>query len=80
MQYRNNDQDRNRKGYYGAFQWRPNDSPELYTTLFRTEAKQTFMDRFAQTSACCSATNNQSFVVVAGGRHVVHLRTRTATS
>ena len=63
VQYRNNDQDRNRKGYYAAFQWRPNGSLELYTTLFRTEAKQTFMDRFAQTSACCSATNNQSFVV-----------------
>ncbi|MBI1684980.1 TonB-dependent receptor [Caulobacter hibisci] len=63
IQYRNNDQDRNRKGYYGAFQWRPTDNLELYTTLFRTEAKQTFMDSFAQTSACCSATNNQSFVV-----------------
>ena len=63
VQYRNNKQDRDRKGFYGAFQWRPNDNLELYTTLFRTEAKQTFQDRFAQTSACCSATNNQSFVV-----------------
>ncbi len=63
VQYRNNEQDRNRKGYYGAFQWRPNESLELYTTLFRTESKQTAQDRFAQTSACCSATNNQSFVV-----------------
>ncbi|HWT52833.1 MAG TPA: TonB-dependent receptor, partial [Caulobacter sp.] len=63
VQYRNNKQDRNRSGFYGAFQWRPNDNLELYTTLFRTEAKQTFQDRFAQTSACCSATNNQSFVV-----------------
>jgi TonB-dependent receptor len=63
IQYRNNDQDRNRKGYYAAFQYRPNDNLEFYTTLFRTEAKQTFKDRFAQTSACCSATNNQSFVV-----------------
>lgn len=63
VQYRNNHQDRNRTGFYGAFQWRPSDNLELYTTLFRTEAKQTFQDRFAQTSACCSATNNQSFVV-----------------
>jgi len=63
IQYRNNDQDRDRKGYYAAFQYRPNDNLEVYTTFFRTEAKQTFMDRFAQTSACCSATNNQSFVV-----------------
>jgi TonB-dependent receptor len=52
-----------REGYTLAFQYRPNDNLEVYTTLFRTEAKQTFQDRFAQTSACCSATNNQSFVV-----------------
>lgn len=63
IQYRNNLQDRKRKGFYAAFQYRPNDNLEVYTTLFRTEAKQTFQDRFAQTSACCSATNNQSFVV-----------------
>jgi TonB-dependent receptor len=63
VQYRNNLQDRKREGYYAAFQYRPNDNLEFYTTLFRTEAKQTFQDRFAQTSACCSATNNQSFVV-----------------
>ncbi|WP_051695721.1 TonB-dependent receptor [Caulobacter sp. UNC358MFTsu5.1] len=63
VQYRNNLQDREREGYNLAFQYRPNDNLELYLTLFRTEAKQTFQDRFAQTSACCSATNNQSFVV-----------------
>ena len=63
IQYRNNLQDRDRKGFYAAFQYRPNDNLEFYTTLFRTEAKQTFQDRFAQTSACCSSTNNQSFVV-----------------
>lgn len=63
VQYRNNLQDRKREGYYAAFQYRPNDNLEFYTTFFRTEAKQTFQDRFAQTSACCSATNNQSFVV-----------------
>ena len=63
VQYRNNLQDRDRKGFYAAFQYRPNDNLEFYTTLFRTEAKQTFQDRFAQTSSCCSATNNQSFGV-----------------
>jgi TonB-dependent receptor len=63
IQYRNNLQDRKREGYYAAFQYRPNENLEFYTTFFRTEAKQTFQDRFAQTSACCSATNNQSFVV-----------------
>lgn len=63
IQYRNNHQDRTRSGYYAAFQWRPSDNLELYATFFRTEAEQILKDRFAQTSACCSATNNQSFLV-----------------
>ncbi|MDC7675072.1 TonB-dependent receptor [Asticcacaulis machinosus] len=63
IQYRNNHQDRTRSGYYAAFQWRPSDSLELFATFFRTEAEQILQDRFAQTSSCCSATNNQSFLV-----------------
>jgi outer membrane receptor protein involved in Fe transport len=61
VQYRLEDRDKTRDGVYGAFQWRPNDQTEIYATYFGSKARLINADHFAQTSACCSATNNQSF-------------------
>jgi len=61
VQYRLEDRDKTRDGVYGAFQWKPNDQTEIYATYFGSKARLINADHFAQTSACCSATNNQSF-------------------
>ncbi len=63
VQYRLEDRDKTRDGLYGAFQWKPNDQTEIYATYFGSKARLINADHFAQTSACCSATNNQSFGV-----------------
>ena len=65
IEYRLEDRDKTRDGLYGAFQWKPNDQTEIYATYFGSKAKLINADHFAQTSACCSATNNQSFGVKA---------------
>jgi len=62
VQYRLEDRDKTRDGVYGAFQWKPNDQTEIYATYFGSKARLINADHFAQTSACCSATNNQSFM------------------
>ncbi|MEA1652745.1 TonB-dependent receptor [Nitrospirillum sp. BR 11164] len=62
VEYRLEDRDRTRDGQYGALQWKPNDELEFYGTYFRSTSKLVSTDHFAQTSACCSATNNQSFL------------------
>ncbi len=62
VEYRLEDRDKTRDGGYAAFQWKPNDQTEIYATYFKTKADLTNADHFAQTSACCSATNNQNFL------------------
>ncbi|WP_145729285.1 TonB-dependent receptor [Nitrospirillum pindoramense] len=62
VEYRLEDRDRTRDGQYGALQWKPTDELEIYGTYFRSTSKLVSTDHFAQTSACCSATNNQSFL------------------
>ena len=61
-QFRIEDADKTRDGLYGAFQWKPNDKTLIYATYFRSSADQINQDHFAQTGACCSATNNQMFL------------------
>ena len=62
VEYRMEDRDKTRDGLYGAFQWRPNDQTEVYATYFKSKSHLVNADHFAQTSACCSATNNQNFL------------------
>ena len=62
VEYRLEDRDKTRDGLYGAFQWKPNDDTEFYATYFQTKSRLISQDHFLQTSACCSATNNQSFM------------------
>ncbi|MDE1145921.1 MAG: TonB-dependent receptor [Azospirillaceae bacterium] len=62
VEYRLEDRDRTRDGQYAALQWKPTDELEIYGTYFRSTSKLVSTDHFAQTSACCSATNNSSFM------------------
>lgn len=62
-QWRKQLRDKTRDGVYTALQWKPSESTEIYSTFFLSKSKLINQDRFAQTSACCSATNNQSFSV-----------------
>jgi TonB-dependent receptor len=61
-QWRLQDRDKTRDGFYTAVQWKPSESTEIYSTFFLSKSKLINQDHFAQTSACCSATNNQSFM------------------
>lgn len=63
VEWRLQHRDKTRDGAYAALQWRPNDSTEVYLTYFESKATLINADRFAQTSACCSAATNQSFLV-----------------
>jgi TonB-dependent receptor len=62
IEYRLEDRDKTRDGLYGAFQWKPNDNTEYYATYFLSKSRLISEDHFAQTSACCSASNNQNFL------------------
>lgn len=61
-QWRLQDRDKTRDGVYSAVQWKPSESTEIYSTFFLSKSKLINQDHFAQTSACCSATNNQNFM------------------
>ncbi|MFT4076979.1 MAG: TonB-dependent receptor [Asticcacaulis sp.] len=62
VEYRLEDRDKTRDGLYGAFQWKPTENSEFYATYFKTKSRLISQDHFLQTSACCSATNNQNFM------------------
>lgn len=61
-EWRLEDRDKIRDGLFGAFQWRPDQHWEVYSTYFRSQSRLISVDHFAQTSACCSETNNQNFM------------------
>ncbi|HMA48979.1 MAG TPA: TonB-dependent receptor plug domain-containing protein, partial [Magnetospirillaceae bacterium] len=61
-EWRLEDRDKIRDGLFGAVQWRPDQHWELYSTYFRSQSRLISVDHFAQTSACCSETNNQNFM------------------
>jgi TonB-dependent receptor len=62
VEWRLEDRDKIRDGLFTALQWRPDEHWEVYGTYFRSQSRLISTDYFAQTSACCSETNNQNFL------------------
>ena len=62
VEFRDINRDKTRQGAYIALQYRPVPNLEFYGTYFRSQSSQYTKSYFLQTSACCSATTNQSFI------------------